>query len=113
MKWETARTCVYDVYAGDDLIYVGASRNPTRRLRDHKSSGLIPATATIKIVRWYTNHAKAMAAESRRIARLKPRLNVAGFADRGHRAAAATRRLSKQMEQWEQMVREFEKQWID
>ena len=105
--WKTARTCVYDLYVDGQLVYVGCSRHPDRRLKAHKKTGLVPAHVVLGVVRWYDDHAAAMAAELSRIQKKKPPLNIAGFEDRGWRAVAAAKRKQEQLEKWQALQAKF------
>lgn len=70
------RTAVYDLIVDGELFYVGCSRNPRRRLHEHKARKLVPESATVVVVRWYANATLAMEAERRRITAKAPPGNI-------------------------------------
>lgn len=111
MTWVTARTCVYDVFVDGQLVYVGSSRKPKIRFQCHKREGRVPAHAVLKVVRWYDNHVFAMAAETRRIKRKKPPLNVACVDERDPKIQKKKRRLLTEWEaeqaRWANMLEEW------
>lgn len=76
------RTALYDLLIEGELVYVGVSRSPSRRLSGHRGRGF-PLTTRMRVVRWYDFRADALAAERRRIEKLKPRLNVVYVVSRG------------------------------
>lgn len=70
------RWAVYDIFADDLLIYVGITCRPSVRLSQHKSHGVIPYFATMRVVEWFDTRKAAMEAERKRIKELKPPRNV-------------------------------------
>lgn len=111
MTWVTARTCVYDVFVDGQLVYVGSSRQPEIRFQCHKREGRVPPHAVLKVVRWFDNHAVAMAVEVRRIKRKKPPLNVAGIDERDPRIQKKNKRLWAEWEaeraRWANMLKDW------
>ena len=87
------RTAVYDVYLREQLIYVGSSSKPSNRMFSHRLKGVVPTTATLKIVAWYETRAEALAAERERIETLRPPCNIAH--NQGHEARLETVRAER------------------
>jgi len=73
------RTAVYRHYNADgELLYVGMSANPTRRLSEHNSrSGRRNEVARVDID-WFDSKEAAAAVEAQAVRELKPRDNAVG-----------------------------------
>lgn len=111
MSWQNARTCVYEIYVDDDLVYVGCSRHPLRRIKEHKARSRVPRHALLKIVRWYETHEAALAAEARRIRKRKPPLNVSGFTGWESRLKSSERKRDRMRAEWEELHTKFVESW--
>lgn len=69
--------CVYDIRHGDDVLYVGCSRNPKARLTAHHKRRWFKKGAIVVVVQWLDSRNAALSAEAKRIHALKPVGNVA------------------------------------
>lgn len=73
MKEKDQPTAVYDiVIGGRQVIYVGMSSNPERRMREHRATGFFPTKARMRVYRWFDSRYEANIAEGRRQRELIP-----------------------------------------
>jgi hypothetical protein len=68
--------CVYDILVDGELVYVGCTRDPKKRIWYHKARGKVPRSAVLKVRRRFASHGRALIAERDRIMKLTPPLNV-------------------------------------
>ena len=80
---------LYDVTVDGQLIYVGISSKPRKRLEQHKGLKSVPPTSVCSVVAWYETRELAMAAEKERIKSQNPPLNP---------TPRATEKQSKELE---------------
>lgn len=80
-------TCVYDVYMGDEIVYVGIADCPKNRWASHRQKNRFPKSAKFKIYNWYDTRHEAMLVEGSRQRELLPRMcrKIEGGAPDGHR----------------------------
>ena len=64
--------CVYALYDGDRLLYIGCSRVPDVRLRIHRTPKNFGRSVTMKIIRWYSGIRQATRYEQYYIEKLQP-----------------------------------------
>lgn len=69
------QAAVYDLVIGKLTIYVGCTRYPNKRMRDHLRLKRLPTEARMVIVEWHETEQAAKQAEKRRIKSLRPPLN--------------------------------------
>ena len=68
---------LYDLMCGNDRIYVGITgRTPAKRLAEHRARGVIPRSATIAVVTWFSTSGEARQAERARIEKYRPKYNA-------------------------------------
>lgn len=92
------KCAVYDLLLDGKLYYVGASGNPEKRFETHKYAGLMPRRITLRVVAWYDTKREALAAERRRIKRMKPPANETTDDDKRYRKLHDE--LSRSREKW-------------
>lgn len=73
------KTALYEAHVDGELVYIGITNNPKLRLSFHKARGTLPRNAEMNVVRWYRTRQSAEKAEKRKIAELRPRLNIRGL----------------------------------
>lgn len=66
---------VYDVVHDGEVVYVGSSGNPNRRIRQHMRTGVARGPEDLRVVSEHDKPDDALATEYARIRKLKPRLN--------------------------------------
>lgn len=52
-------TCVYDIVRSGEVVYVGMTSNPEKRLQDHRSRGVAPDGATLVVHKWHSSRQKS------------------------------------------------------
>lgn len=67
--------CVYGLIEDGEIVYVGCTKNPVGRLKQHKSVKKVSKAATLREIRWYSTPLMAWRYERFYIRKLKPRLN--------------------------------------
>ena len=88
------RTAVYSHYdAQGQLLYVGCSRNPTRRFWEHKCRSEWAQQVKRTEIEWHDTRASALAAEANAIAELSPSENVMAPIAADHESAAGFARI--------------------
>lgn len=88
------KTALYEAHVEGELVYIGITNNPERRLAFHKARGTLPRNAEMNVVRWHRTRQSAEKAEKRAIAEKRPRLNIRGlqFTSRQDKASVQQRR---------------------
>lgn len=64
--------CVYDIVLKGEVIYVGMTNNPERRLKQHRCTGVAPEGAEMHVFKWYSSRERAFKAEYLRQLELLP-----------------------------------------
>lgn len=64
--------CVYDIFLNGEVVYVGMTNNPEKRLSSHISSGVAPDGANLVVHKWYQTREKALIEERVRQLQLRP-----------------------------------------
>lgn len=83
---------LYDMRLADgDIIYVGISKKPSERARQHRAMRRLPE-CYLSVVRWYATEVMVRDAEGRRIARYSPKFNIMKRRD-ADRPPTASRRI--------------------
>ena len=68
--------CVYRMFIGEELVYVGMTNNPTRRFRQHRRHKWWWRDVTWMDRYWTSSKANALRIEAEMIQRENPRFNV-------------------------------------
>ena len=66
------KACVYDIVHKGEVVYVGMTNNPKKRLHSHKSSGIAQNGAELFVHKWYETRKEAKIAEAMRQDELEP-----------------------------------------
>jgi len=86
------KASVYDIVFDGKRQYVGSARNPDGRLRMHIREGRVPESARVEVVAWFPNSKTAKQAETLRIKKYMPPLNVACAKSDGRTASVVKER---------------------
>lgn len=73
-----SKVAVYDIIAGDEVLYVGAAAVPRRRAVQHRISGKLIPGLQLRVYEWCRCRADALLLEGKRIKELKPIMNGYG-----------------------------------
>jgi len=69
---KTNRACVYDIVYKGEVVYVGMTNNPDKRLVNHLWTGVAPKGAILSVHKWYSTREEAFKEERKREAELMP-----------------------------------------
>jgi len=69
------RCSVYKCYNGDELLYIGKSSKPDRRMAQHRSTSSWCRKGTRVDISWFDCEAEASANEAKEIRRCRPKHN--------------------------------------
>ena len=66
------KACVYDIVLKGEVIYVGMTNNPKKRLQGHRTSGVAPEGSDLFVHKWYPTRREAFKQERLRQIELEP-----------------------------------------
>lgn len=73
-----SKVAVYDIIAGDEVLYVGAAAVPRRRAVQHRIRGRLMPGLQLRVFEWCRCRADALRLEGKRIKELRPIMNGCG-----------------------------------
>ena len=74
------KVAVYDIVAGEEVLYVGAAAVPRRRAVQHRIAGKLMPGLQLRVFKWCRCRKEALRLERRRIKALAPIMNGHGKA---------------------------------
>lgn len=110
---------IYELWLGDELVYVGASPNPKARHNAHRSGFRFMSETELRIVAEYRRRATALKAEAERIREMAPPFNVVWHpscdmtpASRAKRKAEVKAdKMQREREYWKRITAERQREW--
>lgn len=72
----TKAIALYEIYEGDEVVYVGITTRPAERLSTHRTAFCLSKSSRMVIVEWIPCKAFATRVETARIRTLKPKYNI-------------------------------------
>lgn len=101
-----SKVAVYDIIAGDEVLYVGAAAVPRRRAVQHRISGKLMPGLQLRVFEWCPCRADALRLERKRIKELRPIMNGHGkILPPDVRKYAVSRAIENQVPTWHPRMR--------